>query len=78
MRRPGCSCAERSSETAISTCPLCCTAAIRSFLSPGVDNRELFAEVDSRVSVSGVGEGEGCVEALSRWFKAEGLDPLVF
>ena len=78
MRRPGCSCAERSNGAVISTCPQCCSAAIRRFLSPGVDNRELFAEVDSRVSVSGVGEGEDSIVALSKWFEAEGLDPLVY
>ncbi len=58
------------------TCPVCCTAAIGGFLG-GVDNQELFAEVDSRVSVRGPAEGEGALQALERWFLAEGRDPLV-
>ena len=74
---PGCSCAERSRETGVGyTCGHCLSAAIRRFLG-GVDNRELFEEVDSRVSVRGLGEGEDPVQALESWFEAEGLDPLV-
>ena len=73
----GCSCAERSREAGIGyTCGACCSAAIRRFLG-GVDNRELFAEVDSRVSVRGLDSDEDPVQALNSWFEAEGLDPLV-
>ena len=73
----GCSCAERSREADTGyTCPRCCSAAIRRFLG-GVDNQELFAEVDSRVSVRGLVEGEDSIDGLRSWFEAEGLDPLV-
>ena len=78
MVRPGCSCAERSGETVIRTCPLCCAAAIRGFFLGGLDNTELFSQVDTRVSVSGLDEDEDPVVGLSKWFEAEGLDPLVF
>ena len=75
---PGCSCADARESGAITTCSICCNAALRRFLSEGVDSLELFAEVDSRVSVSGLDEDEDPITALSRWFEAEGLDPLVF
>ncbi len=76
-RSPECGCANATESGAIHTCPICCNAALRGFLDGGVDNRELFEQVDRRVSVSGLGEGEIPVEALGRWFQAEGLDPLV-
>ncbi len=75
--RPGCSCAERSQATEVGhTCGRCCSAAIRRFLG-GVDNQELFARVDSRVSVRGLDSDEDPFQALESWFKTEGLDPLV-
>ncbi len=43
----------------------------------GVDNQELFAHIDSRVSVRGLVEGEDPIEGLGSWFEAEGRDPLV-
>ncbi len=74
---PGCGCAERSRESTVGyTCSRCCSAAIRRFLG-GVDNQELFAQVDSRVSVRGLDEDEDPVQALESWLEAEGLDPLV-
>ncbi len=73
----GCSCSRTSGDGVIRTCPKCCSAAIRAFLGCGIDNRELFAQVDSRVSVSGPVEGEDPVQALDRWFEATGRDPLV-
>ena len=79
MESPGCSCAERSRKSGVGyTCGRCCSTAIRRYLSEGLDSLELFAKVDSRVSVSGLDEDEDPIVALSRWFEAEGLDPLVF
>ena len=57
---PKCDCASltRAAIHSVFTCPECCKAALRVLAGEALDQHELFAYVDSRVSVSGLVEGE--------------------
>ena len=49
---PECGCSERSDEFRTFTCPVCIRAALRYWDGEGVDQTEMFAQVDSTRSMS--------------------------
>ena len=51
---PNCRCAELSIGDSVFTCPECVAAAIRFMGGERVDQAELFSEIDSTSSVSGL------------------------
>ena len=58
MQAPKCSCRKDSRSGLVFTCPQCVKAALGRLYGGGVDQVEMFSDIDSRVSVSGLVEGE--------------------
>ena len=62
---PECSCSSRSSEGQVFTCPQCMRAAIQFWDGEGVDQYEIFDEVDTLGSVSALSRGRGELTAIA-------------
>ena len=56
---PECGCSARSEDGRVYTCPVCISAALRFWDGEGVDQYELFEQVDSLGSVSALSRGRG-------------------
>ncbi len=75
---PKCSCSDRSRDGQVFTCPECIRAAIRFWDGEGVDQLELFAQVDSIGSVSALSRAGGQLVHISEIVESVIPDGLPF
>ncbi len=72
---PKCGCSERSDDLRVFTCPVCVAAALRWWDGEGVDQHELFTDIDSKGSVSALNETETEPFHISEILRSEGWLP---